>query len=626
MEELKPMSKRSFPLKDLLRRRFKTALTILSLTTSATATFFLLIFGDNIGLEVALLTGGKLTGGFLYTFSVILLIITLLNFLVGIVVASFFISLAMSERVRDVGVMKASGCLTDLVFGYFTTELSIIVFVSCTVGLVLGVLLSNVSINILNTFGFTISQRTLNIWLILPVFLTFVIVPHLIGSRAIIKALMVKPSEALSTNFSLGIPSKPKVSVPSKFGLTLQIAFKTLTRRRIATRQAIICLSLVSALTMVALTSGIITNQTTQNYVERAIQKNVVLVGHRNISRQYVDFLSRFFEARETEPINYSDSGFFIPQTLISRLGVIDGINKIDTRLILETRVYEIPKIIINPDEPNPYFPIGDHRSSEALVLGLEPENAINDWLILVGRDLNKTDVYSAMVGDSLATSIFTSPEKQSLKLLNNEFEITGVCQDPLNNGNVVYVPLKTLQSMRDQSECNLLFLQIDPSKLSQTIAHIKEEIAGTELEIIELDEILQRHLGFLNSIWSLVTLVPLSSLVTAALCLSGYMALIISAQRRDLAIMRAVGAKLQVVVKVVLMQVFTIVLISGAIGLGIGLLVVFFLLPEPIISLSIIFSIVLWLILALAFLGIPGLYLTIGTVKKSVIKAISEL
>jgi len=619
------MSKRSFPLKDLFRRRFQTALTILSLTTSATATFFLLFFGDNIGFEVALLTGGKMTSGFSYTFSVILFITTLLAFLTGVLVMSFFISLAMSERVRDVGVMKAVGCLTDVVFGYFITELSIMVFVSCVTGFILGMLLSVASVNALNTLGLAIPQKPINIWIIPPAFLAFIILPHLLGSRAIGRALTIKPSQALSTNLSLGTPLKSKTSFPSRLGLTFKTAYTTLARRRIATRQAVMCLSLVFALTTVTLAGGTIANQTTQNYVERAIQRNVVLVGHSDITQRYVDLLSSFSEIKETEPLNYSDPRLFISESLVSRLRLTEGINKVDARFILETRVHEVPTILIDPERKPPYIVIGDQRFGEALVLGLEPENAVNGWLIR-GRGLNKTDVYSAMLGDSLASSMFSSPEKQSVKILDENFQVVGVCQDPLNNGNVVYVPLKALQSVSGQEEYNLLFLQTESLTYSQTLAHIGEEITGTELAVVELNEVLQKHLNFLNTAWSLVALAPSFSLVTAVLCLSGYMTLLISTQRRDLVIMRAMGAKLKTVTIIVLVQALIVVLVSGAIGLSTGLLISYFILPEPIISAASILPIFLWFLLALAFIGICSLYPTIRTVRKSVIRAISEL
>jgi len=44
----------------------------------------------------------------------------------------------MKQRTRDFGLIKATGCPNSLVFGYFITELLIITFASCVLGVVFG--------------------------------------------------------------------------------------------------------------------------------------------------------------------------------------------------------------------------------------------------------------------------------------------------------------------------------------------------------------------------------------------------------------------------------------------------------------------------------------------------------
>jgi len=620
------MSKRSFPLKDLFRRKLQTAVTMLSLTALTTSTFFLLLFGDTIEFEVALLSAGRLTIWFSYTFSLILFIMILLTFITAALIMSFLASLAMSQRIGDVGIMKAVGCLTDLVFGYFVAEISIMILVSSITGFVLGHLLNTASISLLNSFGFTISQKPINVWIIPPAFLALVAAPHFFASRAIGKALMIKPSQALSPSLSLGVPSKSAIFAPSKLGLTFRTAYRTLTRRRMATIQAIMLLSLVFTLTTVAVVGSTISKQTMQSYVERAVQENVVLIGHPDVANRYVNLLSLFSEARQIgSPINYLSQEYFISDSLISELSETTGVVRADPRLVTETTVYEIPRIILEPDQDPPYLVIGDQRSNEALVLGLEPENAVSDWLILSGRRLNRTDSDSAMLGDSLALSLLSSPLDQGVRILNHDFAIASVCEDPLNNGNVVYLPRSTLQSILGQYGNNLLFIQVDPSRVSQTLSQIEEEISGTSLVTVELDKVLQKHVGFLNAGWSLVTFAPLFVLLSAVLCLSGYMTLLISAQRRDFVIMKALGAKPRSVTIIAMMQALIIVLSSGAIGLSIGLVISFFLLPERVVSGWSILQAFLWFLAALAFVAASSVLPARRTVQECVSKGVSE-
>jgi len=616
------MSEISFPIKDLARRKFQTGLTILGLTLCTSATLFLVTFGNNIGFEIASITvGGRLTSGFSNVLSRFILVVSLLNILVGALVTSFLVYITMSERVRDIGVMKAAGCLSGSVFGYFITELSILVFLSCIVGTIFGVLTYFVCINLLNVLGFTFSQ-TLSLWTILFIFLVLVLASHIFGALPIINAAKVKPAEALSPLYSLGTTFELGKAAPSKLGFTLKVAYRSLVRRKSATLRAIICLAAVLSLTTVTIAGGMIANQTTANYVERAIGRDVVLVGHPNLTGHYVNLLSQFFEAKETKSIDYLNPEFFISESLVLKLKNISGVQNVDPRLVLEASVREVPGIIPDPDDPNKAIIIGDNRFDNALILGVEPERIINEWLIM-GRPLDETDQYSTIIGDSLALGMFDNPQKQEIGMFETSYKIVGVCLDPLNNGKVVYMPLETLSTELGQSGYNLVFLKIDPSE-SQVLAKIKNELSGKNLEVVELNKILGKHVNFLNHIWSFVMFLPLFSLATATLCLLSYLILSIAGQQREFGIMRALGAKPRSIMKIIFMQALLITLASGAIGISVGLFVTFaFLIPEPVISQSTLLSVAGGLLLALSLLCLSSLYPAMKAVKKSVVDAI---
>ncbi|MFQ6064756.1 MAG: FtsX-like permease family protein [Candidatus Bathyarchaeia archaeon] len=617
------MSKIAFPLKDLARRRFQTRLTITSLTICTAATVFLTIFGENLGFEVAFITGGKLSIGFSNIFSRFVGVGGFLNLLAGALITSFLVFIMMSKRMQDIGVMKATGCVTGTAFSYFMTELSIVVLISCIAGTVLGILANFACIHVLNTLGLSISQKPLNLNAISLVFLAFVLCSHISGAWPVIKAIKAKPAEALSSLYVFGMTSQLGKPVLSKLGFTFKMVYRGLVRRRFATIQAVICLATVLTLTTLSVAGGIIAKQTTQSYVERAISKDIVLISHPHISTQYMNFLSQFFETKETEHLNYSDSKYLIPQHIVSVLDDITGVVKVDARFVLEATAYEVQGVIIDPEtlrEHNQsyYIPVGDHRSSETLILSVEPEHVINEWLIF-GRALNGTDIHSALIGDSLALEIFDNVQTQEIKVFDQNFRIAGVCLDPLNNGNVVYIPLKTL-SPQEQPHYNLLLLKIEPSLRSQVITEIENKISGTQLELFELNGILEKHLDFLNLIWSSVMLLPLLSLVTATLCLLSYMMLSIAGQQREFGVMRALGTKPKGILKIVLAQAFIIVLISGTIGVLIGLIITFaFLIPEPIITLYSILTVAAWLLFTLGILGLSSLYPAVKVIKKSV-------
>lgn len=624
------MSEISFPIKDLTRRKTQTALTVLGLTISIAATLFLVIFGGNLGFEItSLARGGRLTSGFYNIFFQFILIVSILNILTAPIITSFLVHLMMSERMRDIGVMKASGCLSGSIFGYFVTELSLIVFLSSIVGMIIGVTTYYFSTIFLNIIGFSISQ-TLNIGAILVVSIVIIIFSHIIGALPIRKAAKAKPTEAMSPIYKLGTTAGLGRKIPSRLGFTFKVAYRNLVRRKSVTLQAIICLTVVLTLTTVTIAGGMIADQTTTSYVERAIGKDVIIVGHPTITERYVNLLSQFFEAKDMDQIDYLNSEFIISESLVQKLDNIQGVHTVDPRLILENSVREIRGIILDPVEGTKPVFIGSDRVEDVLILGVEPENVVNEWLIF-GRNLEEDDQMSTMIGDSLAVNMFDNAFNQSIKLFDESsppfFDIVGVCVDPLNNGKVVYMPLDELSTELGQDGYNLLFLKIDPTEKSQAISKIENEISGEKWNIVELGQILDKHVTFLNNIWSRVMFLPFFSLATAAISLLSYLMLSISGQQHEFGIMRALGAKPKSIMKIVFSQALIIILVSGAIGISVGLFITFmFLIPDPVISQYTLISVSLLLIVILGLLCASSLYPALKAVKKTVVEAISAV
>ena len=360
--------------------------------------------------------------------------------------------------------MKASGCLSGSFFGYFITELSLLVFHISITGIILGVTTYYISTIFFKTLGFSISQ-TLNIGIILVLFLIRIIFSHIFGTLPIHKAAKAKTTEAISPIYKLGTTAGLGRKIPSKLGFTFKVAYRKLVRRKSATSQAITCLTVVLILTIVTITGGMIANETTTNYAERAIGRNVILVGHPTITELYVSHLSQFFEDNEMEQIDYLNSEFFISETFVSKLDDMLGVHESDPRLVLETLVQEVPGIILDPVEQTEAIIIGDTRYDEVLILGVDHEKVVNDWLIF-GRKLGQTDQGATMIGDSLAVNMFVIAQNQSIKVFDESllpYSIVGVCVDTLNNGKVVYMPPETLYKDVGQSGYNLLFIRIDP-------------------------------------------------------------------------------------------------------------------------------------------------------------------
>ena len=124
-------------------------------------------------------------------------------------------------------------------------------------------------------------------------------------------------------------------------------------------------------------TGTTIVNETTQSYVNRAISENVILIGHPDMCTRYTNFLSQLLQTEDVREINYVDSKYSIPEALVSKLKGFQGVIRVDPRLILETRVYEVQGITFVGEDKRRAVLLGDHRSVVALVQGVEPEHVM---------------------------------------------------------------------------------------------------------------------------------------------------------------------------------------------------------------------------------------------------------
>jgi ABC-type antimicrobial peptide transport system permease subunit len=527
---------------------------------------------------------------------------------------------------KDIGIMKTSGCQSGSVFAYFATELSLLVFFSTLTGALSGVAAFYVSTTVLNVAGFSVSQ-TVNLTAVLAVCVVVIVFSHIFGVSPIRKAAKAKPTESMSPIYKLGTTAAIGKNIPSKLGLTFKMALRSLLRRKSATIQAIICLTVVLTLTTVTIAGGIVSNQTTANYVERAIGRNIVVVGHPTLTERYVNLLSRFFEDKELEQLDYLNSDYVVSDSLVSKIENIQGVNVADPRLVLEHSVREVPGVGLDPLEQTTAVIIGSNRSDEAVILGVEPENVVNDWLIF-GEKLGENTQDAALIGDTLAVNMFSDALNQSIKVFEDSlrfYDITGVCVDPLNNGKVVYTPLETLYKSIGQHGYNILLLQVDKQENVEVLSQIENTASEQNLTVVELNAILDNHVNFLDNIWSLVMLLPLFTLAAAAISILSYLMLSVSGQQHEFGVMRALGAKPRNIMKLVFSQALLIVLASGAVGISAGLFITFrFLIPDPVLSQATLIFVSAGLLAVLGLLCVSSLYPALKAVKKTVVDTIS--
>jgi putative ABC transport system permease protein len=167
--------------------------------------------------------------------------------------------------------------------------------------------------------------------------------------------------------------------------------------------------------------------------------------------------------------------------------------------------------------------------------------------------------------------------------------------------------------------------VRIEPSaNRTQILDQIKAKV-GSTFEVFELNETLDKNLGFLGHIWSTIMFLPLFSLLSASLCLISYVMLAITEQRQEFGVLRAVGAKPNAVVKIVSGQSLLVLLSSYAIGIAFGIIITLLILvPKPLVTSYTVMEIAGWLLISLAATFILSLYPAIRFAKKPILEILA--
>ncbi len=622
------MAETFFSINDLLRRKLQTGLVVAGMTLCVASTLFLFLLGNRIGFGIVSVSQHRLTASFSTMFWQFIVFVGALILAVGVVIISFLVFVMMSQRSKDIGLMKAAGCPNGMIFGYFVNELTIITIGSCFLGVIFGTVADYASVSLLRGSGFQVSEVSASFWLAVVTFFLFFVLSLAIGTKPVLNSTKVKPAIALSPNFSFGLSRESDFRGVSKAGFTVKMAVRSLFRHKSASFRAIICLTAVFVLATVSIAGGIIAEGTTKSWVESAIGRDVILIAHRDMSNQYKLLLSSFYDLRNGIGFNYTDEKYSISEAMFSQLESVSaeyGLS-IDSRLIMEAEVEEVQGITLGQSTADTKY-VGDHRLGASLIVGLEPEAALCQWYV-DGRFLNGFSRDEIVIGDSVANTMFSTPLVQSMKLSNRTLKVVGVCLDPINSGNVTYILLKTLQNITGASRPNIAMVRIDnltfrKEALRQINAIVKE--ADEEFETYQLNEILDKTLDFLSYIWSTIMLLPLLSLSAAILCLIGYVVLIINEQRQEFGILRAVGARPKAILKIILTQNLLVLLSSYGAGVALGIVAtLLILIPEPLVTNYTIIQIAAWLSLAPVTILVFSLYPALRFSRKPILETIT--
>lgn len=603
------MSETSFSMNDLIRRRLQTSIAVSTLALSVGSTLFLLFCAERVGFGFTLKSQGTLTAGISSLFSPFVVFLGALIVIAGVVMSSFIVSIMMSQRRRDLGLMRAIGCPNDMIFGYFFNELLIISFLGCLIGVLLGSLAYLGYANVFASgqiLGFSIDFQVL-----IVTFLVFFVFSLVVGAKPIFDTSKMKPAEAISPAYYVGLSKESRSRVLSKSRFTMKVALRGIIRHRSSTIKIVLCLSSVFTLVTVAIAGGLIAEETTQSWVQRAVGSNVVLVAHGDVCKTYQKLLESFFSGNADVQFNYSGSTYELSDSFLNQLRNLEGSTGVDPRLLTITVAEEVQGVVLGETSGQTQT-VGDNRRDTTLLIGVHPDQVLSNWLIN-GAFLSSSNVDEAVVGDTLSTEMFADPLVQKVKVFDTSLDVVGVCVDPINNGRVVYVPIKILENLTGAIGPNLALVGINPlvnrtDFLDRLYAVVHAQ--DPNFSVLDLRDELSRSVDFLGYIWSPILFLPLLSLVTAPLVLVGFVVLTIDEHRQEFGVLRAVGARPGTVIRIVSAQNMFIVLPSYGVGVAVGMIITeLILVQNPLVTTFTLLKIAGLLIVALGATFLSSLY-----------------
>jgi putative ABC transport system permease protein len=567
------MSEISFSLNDLIRRRLQASIAISSLALTVGSTLFLLLSAQRIGFGFTPNPQGTLTSGISSLLSPFVVFLVTLILITGVVMSSFMVSMMMSQRRRDLGLMRAIGCPNDMIFGYFFNELLIISFLGCLIGVLFGSIAYFGYVNVFapgQVSGFSIDFQVL-----LITFLVFFVFSLVVGAKPIFDTSKMKPAEVISPTYYVGLSKESRSRVLSKSKFTMKVALRGIIRHRSSTIKIVLCLCTVFTVVTVGIAGGLIAEETTQSWVQRAVGSNVVLVAHQDVCRTYEELLECFSSGNTDVQVNYSGSMYKLSDSFLDQLRSLQGNTGVDPRLLTRTVVEEVQGFVLG-ETTGQTLTVGDDRRETTLLVGVQPGHVLTNWLV-DGAFPSSSNADEAVVGDTVSTEMFTDPLAQKVRVFNMSLDVVGVCIDPINNGRVVYVPIKMLENLIGAQGPNLALVGIDPSVnrtdfLSRLYAVVHSQDAN--FTVLDLQYALSRSVDYLGYVWSPILFLPLLSLVTACLVLVGFVVLTIDEHRQEFGVLRAVGASPRAVIRVVSAQNMFIVLPSYGVGVALGIMI----------------------------------------------------
>jgi len=555
---------------------------LIVISVSALTVYFI-YFWNSIGFSIFyeniyIFTAGIRQIYYEFNLFILILVVVIAGITIVIIISSIF-----TYKKRDIAIMKSLGTLRDKLYSFYMKEAMIIYLLGFLIGSVLGLIFYGVTSLILVFFDYPIVFYIDFIWT--PIFFFSTLFATYVVSGFVLRRIGLQNIQWIfSKDIPHNINAKDSLTlIPrwlSKFGYNLKIAVVNLVRRRGEFKRFLILFGVLITL-IFTLTIGIfVLTSSADNWISKSQGENIIAIGHEDVVNNYSLLYQKFSDPNvdtNDSIIDLTKSEFLIDRNITSLFLSIEGVQKIDERLIVFSTIKEINSSMIVQGK---YVSVGEDRYATIPLIGLNPNNIIQNFEI-EGEFFTEQDSFDNItIGDSLASFTFSYPFIQRLQVGNGSaYHIKGVLLDSFNNGFTAYFDLDILidEIGLPKDNVNLILIKAnsnDNGALENQLQEIVQNELGQNFVAMNMNNIFNQNLFMLKTLNTIPIILII--LFTAISCLSlyNYQKVALHEKIKDFIIMKAIGARSKSLKRILFIENTFIIIISSAYSLGISLVI----------------------------------------------------
>ena len=324
-----------FAARSLHRRGFHSHLAFLGLTMTVATTTFLLLLGQDLASRLGVDSSMRSTFGISWLIFAYLVLALGLIGIVGLLSTSYLVSSMISQRMRDIGVIKAAGALPRRLLAYVTFEALVVIVSSCFVGSLSALLIysswSWPNVSLFKQVG-PISNAGATILIVVP--LISFLLSYMVASFRVRRIVGASSVSAISKQLSnLDLKGLGKPLRIRRLGSAFNLATRNVSRDR-GFNKTLLSVGICICLSVIVLSGALVSANTSASYVIRAMPPHVLIVANSNIYNQYVSLGTAFSRTATVSSTDYINEPYIITPQNASAFRSIPGVETVDTRLV----------------------------------------------------------------------------------------------------------------------------------------------------------------------------------------------------------------------------------------------------------------------------------------------------